>query len=47
MIVDLYERLLAAADARSEDGADRVRATYEPTDGLSGKIYPPTVLNRM
>lgn len=43
MIVELYERLLVAASALSEDSAIRVRAAYEPTGGLGGRIFPPTV----
>ncbi|MFD8417414.1 type I-U CRISPR-associated RAMP protein Csb1/Cas7u [Streptomyces sp. NPDC059650] len=41
--MDLYERLLAAANARSDDGAIRVRAVYEPTGGAGSRICPPTV----
>lgn len=43
MSVDVYERLLAAASARSQDGAIRVRAVYEPTGGAGSRIFPPTV----
>ncbi|MFI9630523.1 type I-U CRISPR-associated RAMP protein Csb1/Cas7u [Streptomyces sp. NPDC052042] len=39
----LYERLLAAASAQSDDGAIRVRAVYEPTGGPGERIFPPTV----
>ncbi|MCI4039800.1 type I-U CRISPR-associated RAMP protein Csb1/Cas7u [Streptomyces sp. TRM75563] len=46
MIEELYERLLAAASAQSEDSAIRVQAAYEPTDGLGGRIFPPTVKSR-
>lgn len=42
IIVELYERLLAAANAQSDDSAIRVRAEYEPTSGPGGRVFPPT-----
>ncbi|MGW3389507.1 type I-G CRISPR-associated RAMP protein Csb1/Cas7g [Streptomyces cinereoruber] len=42
----IYERLLAAANARSDDSAIRVRAAYEPTGGPGAKIFPPTVKSK-
>ncbi len=39
----LYDTLLAAVSARSNDGAIRIRAVYEPTGGPGARIFPPTV----
>lgn len=38
----LYDRLAAAASLESEDGAIRIRATYEPGAGAGAKVSPPT-----
>ncbi|MFF0629889.1 type I-U CRISPR-associated RAMP protein Csb1/Cas7u [Streptomyces sp. NPDC004296] len=40
---DVYERLLAAANLRSTDGAVRITAQYEPAGGPGATIFPPTV----
>ncbi|MFE3182795.1 type I-U CRISPR-associated RAMP protein Csb1/Cas7u [Streptomyces violascens] len=40
---DTYERLLAAANLRSADGAVRITAEYEPLGGLGTPLFPPTV----
>ncbi|MGY3056836.1 CRISPR-associated protein Csb1 [Streptomyces sp. TE3672] len=39
----LYDTLLAAVSAQSNDGAIRIRAVYEPTGGPGARIFPPTV----
>ncbi|MEU5002087.1 type I-U CRISPR-associated RAMP protein Csb1/Cas7u [Streptomyces sp. NPDC021622] len=39
---DVYERLLAAANLRSTDGAIRVTAEYEPLGGPGTPLFPPT-----
>lgn len=38
----LYDRLAAAASLESDDGAIRIRATYEPGAGAGAKVSPPT-----
>ncbi|MFF9785131.1 type I-G CRISPR-associated RAMP protein Csb1/Cas7g [Streptomyces nigrescens] len=40
---DVYERLLAAANLRSADGAVRIVAEYEPAGGPGASLFPPTV----
>lgn len=43
MSVDqLYQRLAAGVSLEGEDGAIRVRATYEPGSGPGTKVSPPT-----
>jgi len=41
---ETYDRLAAAATGESDDGAIRVRATYEPGAGAGAKVSPPTYL---
>ncbi|MFJ4880410.1 type I-U CRISPR-associated RAMP protein Csb1/Cas7u [Streptomyces sp. NPDC088745] len=40
---EAYERLLAAANLRSSDGAVRITAEYEPLGGAGSAVFPPTV----
>ncbi|WP_209446335.1 type I-U CRISPR-associated RAMP protein Csb1/Cas7u [Streptomyces sp. MZ04] len=40
---DIYERLLAAANLESADGAIRITAEYEPIGGPGSTVFPPTV----
>lgn len=40
---DLYQRLRAAANLQSADGAVRIVAEYEPAGGPGATVFPPTV----
>jgi CRISPR-associated protein Csb1 len=40
---DIYERLLAAANLRSADGAIRIVSEYEPAAGAGTPLFPPSV----
>lgn len=41
-MTEIFDTLLAACDGRSDVGAVRVRARYEPTAGAGAKVFPPT-----
>lgn len=41
-VIDLYERLAAAASLEGGDAAIRFRGTYEPAAGPGSKVSPPT-----
>ncbi|MFI7101451.1 type I-U CRISPR-associated RAMP protein Csb1/Cas7u [Streptomyces sp. NPDC050161] len=43
---DVYERLLAAVNQQSEDGAVRIVAQYEPIGGPGEKVFPPTATEK-
>ncbi|PNE43533.1 type I-G CRISPR-associated RAMP protein Csb1/Cas7g [Streptomyces noursei] len=41
--MDIYQRLRAAANLQSTDGAVRIVAEYEPAGGPGTTVFPPTV----